>query len=344
MKNSDFVTKWVLDTIRGQYADDIALVVSHTTLRINDGEKAMSYFVPITKRGSDFNQTFILSGEGFDIWGIEWERLEKFANLEEYNITCLADGEVLYARTPADAHRFEALKKQQKENLADGTLMRKCALEAYSQAKDIYLEMLFSQGSDVRLGAGYVLDYLARAIAFTNLTYFKKSQTAQLEELQTMKNVPQNFSNQYLQVIMERSEEIQKKLCYELILTMQKFLSENALPSELSSIQRRECNFQDLADWYAELSYTWLRIRHYAQERDSVKVYMWGIMLQEELNNVCADFGLEKMELMTAYDPDNLSAFVGCSDKYESEMRAIIEDGGGIIKEFKDFEEFLDEI
>ncbi len=133
-------------------------------------------------------------------------------------------------------------------------------------------------------------------------------------------------------------------MSYELILTTQKFLSENAPSSELSNIQRKERNFQDLADWYAELSYTWLRIRHYAQEQDAVKVYMWGIMLQEEPNNVCADFGLEKMELMAAYDPDNLSAFAGCSDKYESEMRTIIEDGGGTIREFKDFEEFLDEI
>ncbi|WP_031390964.1 hypothetical protein [Kineothrix alysoides] len=67
-------------------------------------------------------------------------------------------------------------------------------------------------------------------------------------------------------------------------------------------------------------------------------------MLQEELNNVCADFGFEKMELMAAYDPDNLSAFVSSSDKYESEMRAIIENGGGTIREFKDFEKFLNEV
>ena len=115
MENSKFVTEWVIETVKEKYADDIALVVSHSTLRIDENEEVISYFVPITERGRTFARTFILDGEGFDIWGIEWERLEKFAALEEYNITCLADGEVLYARMPADKQRFEELKKIQLE-------------------------------------------------------------------------------------------------------------------------------------------------------------------------------------------------------------------------------------
>lgn len=58
--------------------------------------------------------------------------------------------------------------------------MRVCALRAYAQAKNIYLEMLFANRSDIKLAAGYILDYLAQSVAFANLTYFKKAQTAQL--------------------------------------------------------------------------------------------------------------------------------------------------------------------
>ena len=109
MENREFVTKWVIDVVKNEYPEDIALVVSHTTLRIDDQVKAVSYFVPITERGYHFGRTFILEGVGFDIWGIDWQRLEKFAELEEYNITCLADGEILYARTKEDAERFRRL-------------------------------------------------------------------------------------------------------------------------------------------------------------------------------------------------------------------------------------------
>lgn len=344
MKNSEFVTNWVLDTVKEQYPEDIALVVSHTTLRIEEEEKTVSFFVPATKKGFELARTFILAGEGFDIWAIPWERLKRFADLEEYNITVLADAQILYARSEEDAARFRELQNKQKENLADVKKMRICALQAYAQAKNIYLEMLFAKGSDVKLGAGYVLDYLAQAVAFSNCRYFQKSQTEQMTELQTFDHVPEKFIEKYLQILKERDEEIQKKLCYEQICLVQAFLEEMGTIIESVNEVPKEHNFQDLADWYAELSYTWLRIRHYAAQKDTVKVYMWGILLQEELNQVCGDFGLEKQELMDYYDADKLDIFVSQADIIEGKMRQMITEGGGVIHEYASVEEFLNEV
>ena len=248
MNNSKLITNWILETVKEQYENDIALVVSHSTLRIDDNEKVMSYFVPLNKRGEELADNFIIAGEGFDVWSMSWERLEQFANLSEYNITVLADGDVLYARTSEDEERFYALKKKQAENLNNKKKMRCCALEAYSQAKSIYLEMLFSRGSDVKLGAGYVLDYLAQAIAFSNLRYFKKAQTDQLVELQTMSKKPDGFEMKYQQVIIEPEEDIQKKLCYELIGIVQEFLCSDSVMMDDGVIECEEHNFQDLAD------------------------------------------------------------------------------------------------
>ena len=125
MNTDTFVTQWVLSTVKESYTDDIALVVSHSTLNIDSQEDTVSYFVPITDRGRQFAQTFVLAGRGYDIWGIEWERLERFAALEEYNATVLADSKILYARTPEDAARFEALKQTQAANLADPFICKK---------------------------------------------------------------------------------------------------------------------------------------------------------------------------------------------------------------------------
>ena len=196
-KDYDFVTEWAISAIREKYAEDIALVVSHNTLQIHDDRKRISYFVPATERGEEFARTFILEGVGYDIWGIPWQRLESFAKLEEYNTTVLGDGEVLYARTEQDRDHFEALQRELAANLADEGKMRVCALQAYKQAKEIYLQMLFSSGSDVKMGAGCVLDYLAQAVAFTNHTYFRKAQTDQLNELGRMANVPEGFAELY---------------------------------------------------------------------------------------------------------------------------------------------------
>lgn len=341
MKNNEFVTQWVIDTVKKKYADDIALVISHTTLRIDDSEQTISYFVPITNRGNELARTFILNGEGFDVWGIPWERLEQFAELEEYNITVLADSEILYAKDDEWAQRFEMLKSKQRSNLEDESKMRKCALRAYAQAKELYTEMLFTKRSDIRMLAGYVLDYLARAIAFSNHIYFKKSQTAQLEELQQLSQkgkMPEGFSELYLSVIKENDETKQKEKCHKAIQIVREYLEET-YPDNTS----KEHNYQDLSDWYAELSYTWLRLRHYAADGDFIKVYMWGILLQSELNSVCEDFCLEKPELMECYDYENLDEFINRADELEKWIRSVITAGGGVIHEYNSKEDFLNE-
>lgn len=341
MKTNEYVTKWVINTIKKKYRDDIALVVSHSTLNIDDKEKGVGYFVPITERGYQFGQTFILEGTGFDIWGIDWDRLERFADLEEYNITVLADAEILYARCPEDAAHFASLKKRLSDHLADNEKTRKCAMNAYAQAKRIFFNMLFSKGSGIRLCAGYVVDYLARAAAFVNHSYFKKSQTDQINELSAMEKLPADFLDNYEKVITEQSDSRRKKLCYEMIVSIgdlltQEYGEEKQVPEEHY--------FQDLADWYAELSYTWKRIRHYTALNDVIKTHMWGIMLQNELNQVCGDFGLKKMELMSAYNAKELTAFAKRANELESEMREIIVNGGGTIREYMSIEEFENEV
>ena len=337
MNNDQFVTKWALDTVMKKYADDIALVVSHTTLNIDAETDTISYFVPITDKGRQFAQTFLLGGRGYNIWGIEWNRLEKFAALEEYNLTVLADRKILYARTPEDAARFEALRQKQAANLADHTKSRKCALEAYARAKGLYAELLFATGSGIRLCAGYMLDYLAQAIAFSNHRYFRQSQVNQLEELKTLEYVPSGFAEKYLEVIRTPDDDHRKRLCHDLVGLVGNFLAPDAPQSS-------ENNFQDLADWYAELSYTWLRIRHYAQQNDPIKAHMWGIMLQNELDAVCADFGLPKIELMSEFDFEDLGHFAASANMLEGQVREMITRHGGIIREYDTPEEFLHDI
>ena len=326
MKNSEFVTQWVLDTVQKDYPEDIALVVAHNTLRIAEKTPTVSYFVPITQRGRNFAQTFLLDGEGFDIWGIPWERLEQFAELEEYNITVLADGEVLWARSEEDRQRFEALKARQKALLADPEKQRYMEQLSLNIAKQFYLKQQFETERSM-VWTAYILDYLARAIAFHNGSYFHQSQTDQLNELRLMAEVPQGFAELYQQAICAKTTDERTALCHRLICLVENFLGSMVKP-------QKEQNFQDLADWYGELSYTWLRIRSYAKQGNVTKCYMWGIYLQSELDQVCEDFGLEKMELMSAYDSENLSALMVKANELEQQMRSIITEKGGVIREY----------
>lgn len=106
-----------------------------------------------------------------------------------------------------------------------------------------------------------------------------------------MESIPEDFPQIYRRIIEEPNVGMQKKLCYEAICMIQQFLEAQSSLNE--EVKKNNADFQMLADWYA----TWLRIRHYAKMNDAVKVYMWGIMLQQELNSVCAEFGLKKCGL-----------------------------------------------
>ena len=334
MEHAAFVTQWVLDTVKKEYAQDIALVIAHGTLRL-DGQPQISYFVPITDKGRRFAQTFILGEQGFDIWGVEWERLERFAALEEYNLTCLADAAVLYARTPEDLARFEALRERQKKNLADPRQRRAHALASLAEAKQLYLRLMFSEGSDAVMYAGHVMDCAARALCFAWGGFFHYTQTDQLVELRSMGELPDGFCARYEKLLRTTDSGERGTLCRELVAIVEAYLRPE------NPVEPREHNFQDLADWYAELSYTWLRIRRLAAEGDVTKVYMWGCMLQNELNQVCEDFGLEKMELMSAFGADNLESFAAHANGLEAEMRRRIIAGGGVIREYPSQEAFL---
>lgn len=328
MNITETVTAMVLDTVKKDYAGDIALVLSHTTLNIDREAKAVSYFVPVTDRGRSFARTFLYKGVGIDLWAVEWERLEAFAALEEYNITCLADAEILWAASPEAEARFLSLRQTQKANLADPVLMRQKALRAYAEARQICAELVFADAAGVRMGAGYVLDYLAQAIAFTNCRYFRHSQMEQPEELAGMPDVPDGFTALYRRILTGTAEE-QKKLCADAVMLVQAFL-ENRHPEEEKNVP----DFQILAGWYAELAYTWLRIRTYAAQGALTQTYMWGALLQLELNTVCGEFSLPPMDLMGCFDAGNLPAFAARADALEKEIRAVLTAGGAVIPEY----------
>lgn len=335
MTTCEKMTGWVLETVKRDYSDDIALVIRCSNLRIDTDEMAVDYFVPATPRGDRFAFTAIVEEVGYDVWPLHWERLERLAKMEEDYIACiLYDGEILYARSDEDAARFAGLQKQLRANLRNADLMRKKALTCYAQAKAFFADLPFSDENEARVAAGNLIDALAMAVAYENGQLLRYAQTRQPEELAGMERVPDGFDELYRAVIRENDPEKRIFLCHELVEKVRVFLEPPALePSER--------NFQDLASWYQELAYTWLRIRHYCGLGDEQRAYMWGVYLQNELDSVCADFGLPKMTLMVGFRADNLPSFAAHADQLEQQMRRYIAEGGGVIHEYNTFEDFV---
>lgn len=338
MKNSEKLTQWAIDKIKTDYADDVALLIGHNTLKLEKdrGESDFSYFVPVDKIPYGFAKTFIIDGVGCDLFSRTWEQLGELASLTGYNISCLGDVEILYCRTEEDKQKFIGLQKQLKRNLEDKEYMHEKALEKLSAAMALYQNMLFEDNlSNTRANAGYIADFLSIAVAYENQTYFKHGQIDQIKVLKTLKSVPQGFIELYKSIVKQQTKEGLCKVCREIISVAKEFLE----PS-LNEPSTNE-NFEELAEWYHELSYTFRRIYHYSDENDTVNSFMWGCMMQSELNIVCEDFGLPIFDLLTCFDADDMTAYYNSAKDIENQIISIIQSKGIKLDSYNSVEEFI---
>lgn len=339
---NDRLADWAITKVEKEFKDDVCLLISHDTLKLEKDASgsSLSYFIPATENAYKLAKTFIINGIGYDLFPMSWERIEGMANLDEYNTSCLSDVKILYCRNSEDEKRFTALQEKLQENLQNQEFMFKKSLEKMNVAMELYQTLVFEESiGKVRKGAGYIADFLSIAVAFVNQTYFKNGQTNQISDLLGMKSIPENFIELYKAIVKADSADELKKLCYLIIYNTRKFLNAKKEKSESPVCNH---NFGDLANWYQELCYTWRRIYHWCEQNDAVKSFIWGCGLQYELDVVKEEFGLDDMDLLGEFNANDLSSFskrAECLEKYIVEK---INEHGVVLDAYSSVEDFLE--
>jgi hypothetical protein len=189
----------------------------------------------------------------------------------------------------------------------------------------------------VRENAGYICDLLAIAVAFANQRYFAHGQTSQLQELSSMKKIPVNFVKLYQEIIAEMSPDVQIRLCHELIKNTKNFLDEQANSVPKTSTP----DFSELASWYQELCYTWRRVYHWCDMNDPINAYIWCCMLQNEVEEWGAKFGIADIDILSSYKANDLAEFRKQAEFVEQKFRQAINENGIKLDEYRTVEEFL---
>ncbi|MDD6033381.1 MAG: hypothetical protein PUC47_07875 [Oscillospiraceae bacterium] len=338
-EQNESLTRWVIDKIRRDYPDDVALLIGCSALRMPEDQSQLlfDYFVPATKRGNELARTFIVNGKGYDLYPRSWERLAGMARLEDENNTCLACTEVLYARSEEDRQRFEALRQEFFQNLKDPVFTRHKALERLRNAMEIHQSMLFeSAPSRIRMAAGYAANYLSMAVAFTNGRFFRTSQIYQTEELADMPLLPENFPELYEQLFLQKEPDRLRELIRQMILSVRRFLE-----AQVPGSPADPADLQGLAFWYQELIYTWRRIDLAVGQKDFKRAFVWGCYLQQELDTVCSEFALPPLPLMDAYDPADLAPLQQRARELEQVIRGTLAQHGILLDEYTSAEDFL---
>lgn len=335
--------EWAINKINKDYKDDVCLLIGGSRLKLEkdcDGEgfDCFDFYIPANENANSLAKTFIVDGIGYDLYPRTWDRIEKMANLDDYNTT-LMEYQILYYRTEEDKQRFLSLRNKLYENLQNPEFMFKKALERLNVAMEIYQTMMFEEKlGEVRMAAGFIADYLSVSVAFTNQTFFKKSQIEQIEELSALPLVPENFIEYYQEIINANTIEELKKWSHLMISSTRKFLSAR----KAKSSNNVSADFQNLADWYQELCYTWRRIYHACDTNDAPRAFIWGCMLQQELNVVKEEFSLDKMDLLDVYNAKDLIPFHKNAEKLEKYILEKLQDHHIKINSYATVEEFIE--
>jgi len=339
-KNGMQLNDWAIKKIESEYGNDVCLLLGHKTLKLEKdmGEATFSFYIPATNRANGLAKTFIIDGIGYDLFPMSWERIGDMADVKEYNTTCLADGEILWARSDEDRQRFESLKGRLAANLQNPQYMRERAVKWINFAKDIYQDTLFEEKLyKVREYAGHICDLLSIAVAFVNLRYFKHGQTNQIQELAGMEKVPQGFVELYKNIIIEPMPDAQKRLCFEIIKITGKFLdAQNA-----KAVSEVAPDFAELAAWYHELCYMWRRVYHWCDENDAVNAYIWCCNLQNAVDEMGAKFGIEDTDIFSYFNAKDLAKFRNRAECVEQVFRQAIASNGVKIDEYETVQDFL---
>lgn len=304
------ILNWTIEKIKKEYPEDVALLIGHGFNTAEDFDSTeqykgeIDYYVPEHPRANSLSKSFIVDNVCYDIYPRTWDSIESMAMLNDCHTACLANASVLYARSEQDRERFEQLRSRLFENLKDPKVSLEKARKRLGMAREIFNNMLFEQSLyEVRTSAGFVLDYLAQCIALVNHRYFHQNSLYQLEEMRSFENYPAEFPQLYEQVIQSSSADEIKTLCYRMLVCVSAFLPHG----KSDSAPRPRPDFHDLADWYQEFGHLWRKIYSGCMKKDSARVFMWGCMLQHELDVISEEFNLGGIDLLGSYDADDFT-------------------------------------
>ena len=181
------VVRWLKERAAGPFAGDLSLVAAYGS-HFNGTETEYSdvdcYFIPKTDRGWEFAADFLLAGVGYDVFPLSWERARGIAQLKEPLVPLVGDAVVLYAGSPEDASRFQALQEELARCLKDRAYCCAMSWERFQEAAR-HLAQLRAQEALVpsRVQAGQLLMAAAEAVALQNGTYFHYGLKRQFQDL-----------------------------------------------------------------------------------------------------------------------------------------------------------------
>ena len=335
------LTDWVIDKIKKEYADDVALLVAVEGSSINNDRHGVDfdYFVPATERGNNLSQTFIINGIGNDLYPRSWERTEATAEMKDLATQCLGKAKILYAKSKEDEERFEAIRQRLFDNLNDPSFRYRKALENLDTAMSIYSNMMFQDELyRVRCQTGHVFHFLTVAVGCLNGSYQWDYSLGFIGEISLWEKLPDEYLDIYRSILGANTVEQLKGLTHQLITNTRRFIESFAKNENTVNTQP---DYMWLAEWYQELKTCFSRIYYYCSNSNADSAFRDACNLQNELGIICSAYSLETLDLLGEFDAYDLKLLADRTLLIEEKIIEVIESNGITIRRYDTLEAFI---
>ena len=328
----------ILDVIKAEYPQDIGIMMiygSYVNGTANETSDLDMIYVPKTERGRRLARTFMLAGSGNDLWGTDWERLERYASFDDMKVSVLTDSRLVYYDTEEDKQRYEALKKRA-QDIENGPLTPDLVEKAeghLATAKQYYGALCLG---DNLTAAGGILFEINNVICLLNHTYLRFGMKRFLKEMSGMKRLPTGFLDAFQKVSGAETHEQAKEACHDLINLVDGFLTvmkQEIVPRAVPA---------DFTGLYEEISTHWNKIRLSCARNDALTALLAATSLQAELDYVQQrlDADIAGLHFINHYNPCNLSGFACAAQKAEDAFVALLNESGVPICSYNTVDEF----
>ena len=330
---------WAIKETEAKYKDEVSILLEHNTYCLEE-DKNVRYLNKIISDKKEYiglTRTFIINGNGYDFNQVSWESFERDADAKGYYLTVLAEANILYSKNEAEKQRFLYLRAKLFANLENPKYMFERGLEWLNNAMDVYKTFLFEEEtSKARKGAGFIIDYLSMAVVCYNQTYFKSF--TRLQELEAMKQLPDNFIEHYKQIVRAKTVSEFQALCHKIIKATREFFKINDKRVRENKLAP---DYQYLACWYQECIYYFKRIVHFCDNNEAELAFDGSCHIQTDLDEIAKDFNISDLNIVSSFDAKDLPGFAKKVKQAEKSIVDALKSSNTKIDAYSSVDEFI---
>lgn len=294
-------------------------------------------------RGWQLGSAFIQEDPpvGYDIYCTDRESLLRDARFDEPHIAKLMDSRIVYCADKKYLDELEALRAQVRRKLAEPFCeadYRK-AEDALKEAQRLYaLAMIAEKPSEALKQTGGVLYYTENAVAMLNKTYFRKGVRRRFEELNAMKNRPENLSEMIEDVLSAGTVTALKQrltvLVKETTACFEDVRQTVLPPKAQPSAETLKGTYEEMfSNWHGKMALA-------AETGDRHLAFMSLSSLDEMLSDIYGEIDIGHYDALAAYDPGDLEKTAAGFDAVLLSYLREYEKAGLKPKVYRDTDEF----